>query len=98
MIELSVMFFFLLDIHSIFIDIDGLGGSLQISNNDGNLVAITDGTNHTYSGLNYGDPYDIKVVNNPVGQICTAFNNTGEIRGDVLDVEISCVFSKNYFL
>ena len=96
LLHISTNFFhFFLDIHSIFIDITGLSGSLQISNNDGNLVTVIDAKNHTYTGLNYGDLYDIKVVNNPVGQECTASNNTGEIRGDIIDVKISCVFGKN---
>ncbi|MBU0991986.1 MAG: hypothetical protein KJ737_05780 [Proteobacteria bacterium] len=72
--------------------VSGLAGILDINNRDGSSVSLDENGAFSFSqSYQNSTAYDIRIQNQPEGQICTITNGMGSINGDdVTSVTISC--------
>jgi alpha-tubulin suppressor-like RCC1 family protein len=69
----------------------GLTGTLQLSNGDDVETIQTTGDYIFTSSYPAGTNYDVRIVNQPVGQLCSMLNNTGTIgSNNVTNVDVAC--------
>ena len=70
------------------------GGLLLRNNGSDDLAIDADGGFKFATELNNGAVYEVTIITQPVGQICTVANGSGVLAGaDVTDVAISCALS-----
>ncbi len=69
-----------------------IGGTLVLQNNGGNNLSITANGNFTFSNaLSDNSSYNVTVLTQPIGQVCTVNNGSGTIHGDnVTNITVSC--------
>ena len=83
--------------------ISGLTGTLVIANNGVDELTITQNGPFTFTTpLATGSNYEVSIVTQPSGELCSIQNGTGTVDGaNVTDVTISCVsnpdIGTNYF-
>ncbi len=78
-------------------DINGLSGSVTLSNNAGDLYTTTsDGMFHFATALANQAAYSVAVVSAPEGQTCTVSNGSGVVlNGNIENVQVQC--SNSYY-
>ncbi|MEF3692331.1 MAG: hypothetical protein V3574_04745, partial [Candidatus Moraniibacteriota bacterium] len=76
-------------------NITGLTGTVILQNNGGDdLSRSTDGSFTFSTPLHDSDTYNVTVSSQPVGQICTASDNTGTVSSsNITNIVINCVNS-----
>lgn len=74
--------------------VSGLTGSLKILNNENQTSELTITDNGCYvfaEKYNSGELYNVRVSQNPVGQICSISNTSGQINsGNISNADIFC--------
>ena len=80
------------DVYSVGGKVAGLNGMLVLTNNGVDTLTVT-GQQFTFSKrLSYLDQYNVEIKTNPINQVCTIADGTGEIATKNIDtVNISCV-------
>jgi len=68
------------------------GGTLALWNNGGDRLAIAADGSFTFPlSIANGNRYAVVVATQPAGRTCTVANGIGEARGNVRDVQVTCV-------
>lgn len=69
------------------------GGTLILGNNGGDDLDLTADGNFTFgTAVQDGSPYDVSVIAQPSGQLCTVSGGSGSVSGaDVTDVLATCL-------
>jgi YVTN family beta-propeller protein len=72
--------------------ISGLSGTVVLQNNAGDDLTLSENGEFTFStAVTDIAAYDVTVLTNPDGQVCTASNNSGNISGaNITDVVVTC--------
>lgn len=71
--------------------VSGLSGQVDLQLNSGALLPVIAGGAFTFpTGLLAGTAYDVQVVNQPVGQVCTVTNGSGLANSNVSNVTVAC--------
>ncbi len=72
--------------------VSGLTGTLSIQNNDGDAQVISaNGRYNIAAIIDNNSLYNIKITQNPVGQLCSITNPSGQIQSDnISDIDITC--------
>lgn len=81
------------------VSISGLSGSLLLTLNNELLPTIsTSGTISSPVTFNAGDPYQLRVFNQPDGLDCTVTNGSGLHPGTAVNINVNCISraSKSY--
>ncbi|MDZ4350922.1 MAG: hypothetical protein U1A22_15455, partial [Xanthomonadaceae bacterium] len=66
------------------------GGSLTLRNSDGETRVITANGPFSFGTLAFDSPYDVRVIAQPTGQVCTVANGSGNALGEVNDIQVNC--------
>ena len=68
------------------------GGTVVLQNNGGNNLSVTSNGAFTFSApINYATGYDVSVLTNPTGQVCSVTNGVGGYPGmSVTNVAVTC--------
>ena len=71
--------------------VSGLTGTVVLQNNGGDNESINANGAYTFNtAIDYGTAYNVTVLTQPTGQICTIANDNGTIVGNVTNVNITC--------
>jgi hypothetical protein len=71
--------------------VSGLAGTLVLLNNGANNLTVTANGSFTFSAtLLGGSPYNVTVLTQPAGQICTVSNAAGTVNGNITNVTVAC--------
>jgi hypothetical protein len=74
----------------------GSSSSVTLQDNGGNNVTLTSNGAFAFSQkVAYGAAYDVTVLAQPLGQVCTVTNGSGTISGNVSNVTVTCT-AKHY--
>ncbi len=70
----------------------GLAGTLVLHDNGGDALTVTTNGPFTFAArLASGAPYDVSVATQPVNQLCTVQNGTGNVAAaDVTNIVVTC--------
>jgi hypothetical protein len=81
------------DTFSVGVTVTGLNGTVTLQDNGGDDLTITADGDATFAGrLLDGDPYDVTVSVQPIGQRCTVAGGRGSISSaDVSGIAVTCV-------
>ncbi|MCG6118775.1 MAG: choice-of-anchor D domain-containing protein [Aquimonas sp.] len=66
------------------------GGSLTLGNSDGHTRVITGNGPFSFGAVAFDSPYDVRVIAQPTGQVCTVANGSGNALGEVIDIQVNC--------
>jgi sugar lactone lactonase YvrE len=72
--------------------ISGLSGTVVLQDNGGNNLTLSTNGGFTFAGaLVNGNPYNVTVLTQPAGQICTVTNGTGTITAaSISNIAVAC--------
>ncbi len=71
--------------------VNGLAGTLILSNNGGDDVSASSNGIFVFTRLiSHGGSYSVSIAAQPVGQICTVTNGTGIATGNVSNISVVC--------
>lgn len=75
--------------------VSGLTSTGLVLQNNGadNLTVSADGTFTFATAAGAGDPYNVTVLTQPSGQICTVTNGGGTVQGFISNVAVTCIAS-----
>lgn len=73
--------------------VSGLVGTVTISNGSESLTITADGAFIFTKPIQQGSSYSITVTSQPVGQICTIANSSGNIQSTISNISIVCANS-----
>ncbi len=65
---------------------------LRLQNHNREIVDVPEGADGFAFGTSFaaGARYDVRVISQPTGQVCTVANGIGEVAADVGDIEVTC--------
>jgi uncharacterized repeat protein (TIGR01451 family) len=66
------------------------GGSLTLRNSDGETRVIAANGPFSFGTVAFDSPYDVRVIAQPTGQVCTVANGSGTALGEVNDIQVNC--------
>jgi hypothetical protein len=68
------------------------GNGLVLQNNAGNDYVISADGGYVFSGtVLEGSAYNVSILSQPTGQLCSVSNDTGVVSGDVTNASVTCV-------
>ncbi len=73
--------------------VSGLTGTGLVLQNNGadNLAISADGAFTFATAASAGDPYNVTVLTQPAGQICTVANGSATVQGNIANVSVTCL-------
>ena len=71
--------------------VSGLSGTLVLQDNGGdNLTVAVNGTFSFATAVAYGNPYNVTVLTQPAGQLCSITGGSGTVMGNVSNAIVNC--------
>jgi hypothetical protein len=71
--------------------VTGLSGSMVLQNNGGDNYTVSVNGNFTFpTAVTYGNTYNVTVLGQPTGQICSITGGSGTATGNVSSVVVQC--------
>jgi len=70
--------------------VSGLSGTLVLQNNGTDNLTVAGGSFAFATALQFGTSYNVTVLTQPAGQICSVANGSGTVSGNVGSVSVAC--------